>query len=163
MIIYKILFLIFLIISTIFGFLGFYQSGLLYMELTVAFCLILWIFLRKKSPSICLTSSIIITASGVFLGVNSIYMVLYCGLSLGSWDITLMELQISENAVSTKVNLYNLMRLISLGLTLITSFIIIFIFKFINFKLSFFIIIILVISSFFCIYRIVDIFIKRLK
>ena len=161
MIVYKILFLIFLIISTLFAFFGFYQSGLLYMEIVVTFCMILWIFLSKKIPSICFLSSIIITVSGILLGVNLIFMVLYCGLSLGIWDITLMELQISGNAESAKVNLYNFMRFISLGLTLIISFIIIFIFRFINLNFPFFIIIILVISCFFCIYRIIDIFNKR--
>ena len=161
MIVYKILFLIFLIISTLFAFFGFYQSGLLYMEIVVTFCMILWIFLSKKIPSICFLSSIIITVSGILLGVNLIFMVLYCGLSLGIWDITLMELQISGNAERAKVNLYNFMRFISLGLTLIISFIIIFIFRFINLNFPFFIIIILVISCFFCIYRIIDIFNKR--
>ena len=112
MIVYKILFLIFLIISTLFAFFGFYQSGLLYMEIVVTFCMILWIFLSKKIPSICFLSSIIITVSGILLGVNLIFMVLYCGLSLGIWDITLMELQISGNAERAKVNLYNFMRFI---------------------------------------------------
>lgn len=163
MVIYKILFLIFLIASTLFEFFGFYQPGLLYMEIAVVFCVILWVFLRKKSPSICLISSIIVTATGLLFGANPFFMVLYCGLSLGSWDITLMELQISGNAKGTKVNLYNSMRFISLGLTLVISFVIIFIFRFINLKLPFFIILILVIFSFICIYRIVDIFSKRQK
>ena len=163
MIVYKILFLIFLIISSVFGFYGFYQSGLLYMGIVVALCMILWIYLRKKKSSICLICSLIITVSGILLGVNPVFMILYCGLSLGSWEITLIELQISENDKSTKVNRYNLMRFISLGIAIVTSFIIIFIFKFINLKIPFFVIIILVISSFFCIYQIFNVFNKKPK
>ena len=163
MIIYKILFLLFLITSTLFGVFGFYQPVLLYMEIAVVLCMILWLFLRKKSPSICLISSIIVTATGILFGANPFFMILYCGLSLGSWDITLMELQISGNAKGTKVNLYNSMRFISLGLTLVISFVIIFISRFTNLKLPFFVIIILVIFSFICIYHVVDIFNKRQK
>lgn len=161
--IYKILFLILLFISTLSGFLGFYQSDLLFMEISVMLGAVLCFFLREKSPSICLISSLIISISGILLGANSIFMILYCGFSLASWEITLMELQFSGNTENTNVKLYNTMRFISLGSTLLISFILIFILRFINFKIPFFIIIISVIFSFFCISRIIDIFKKKMK
>ncbi len=161
--VYKILFFIFLIISAFFAFFGFYQSGLLYLEIAIVGCAIIWIFLREKNPSVCLIISIIITAVGILLGVNFFFMVLYCGFSLALWDITLMELRISENAYNTKIKLYNLVRLSSLGLALVISFVIIFTCRFINIKIPFFIIVILAISAFLCIKRIVIIFSKKLK
>lgn len=157
------LFFCFLGVSTIFAFFGFYKSGLYYMEIAVAVNTILWILLRKKNPSFCLVVSVILPITGIFLGVHSLFMILFCGFSFGAWDIAHMKIQIQKNSWNVKNGLYNSMRLISLALSLVLSFAVIFTFTLVHINIPFFIMFILVLSAFFCMYRLIQIFDKKRK
>lgn len=155
------LFFGFLGVSIICAFFGFYQSSLFYMEIALAVDAVLWIVLKKISPSFCLVSSVILAISGILLGAHPLFMILFCGFSFGAWDIVHMEFQIHENAKNVKINLYNSMRLVSLALSLVLSFAVIFTFTLIHIHIPFFIMLILALSAFFCMYRLIQIFGKK--
>jgi uncharacterized membrane protein AbrB (regulator of aidB expression) len=154
----KILFFICLIISLFISVTGYIQINFWQGEIAVLISLLLWIFARKKIPEVCLLLSIIIAVTGILLKIPALLMLLYSVLSIACWDLTLLDKSLAKNDNNQKSNLYQKLRLISLGISLGVGFITVSLGRLLNLKIHFFIMIIFVVIVFFIIDQVIHIF-----
>lgn len=154
---HKILFFICLVISIVMAAYGFYRIDSFPGIISVLTSGAAWFILHKKVPYICLTVSIIIAVTGLILGVPKIFIFLYSGFSIASWDLALMDMNLSSNAHDQKSSLYQIIRLKLLALVLAAGFLTGVIILFLNLNIPFVLMILFICLAFFFIDRIIRI------
>jgi hypothetical protein len=133
----KALFFICWGLSTLLAVAGFWQIGFWQGEIAAVICAMAWIFVRKKYLSFCIVSSTALAAAGILLGVPSLFMFLYAGLSLVLWDVTSMDLSLAGNSPRQKTKLYQSMRLRNLSFVLGAGIIAIILGRYLSFQVPF--------------------------
>jgi hypothetical protein len=143
-------------LSTLLAVAGFWQIGFWQGEIAVVICALVWLFIRKKFSKFCLGSSIAVAAAGLLLGVPSLFMLFSAGLSLASWDLTLMDLSLAANSPGQTAKLYQSMRLRTLGFVLGAGIIVIFFGRYLSFQVPFFVMVLFIILAIFSFDRILN-------
>jgi hypothetical protein len=146
---HKILFFICLVISIVMAVYGFYRIDSFPSIISVLISGAAWLILHNKVPYFCLIVSIIIAVTGLILGVPKIFNFLYSGFSIASWDLALMDLNLSSNAHDQKSSLYQIIRLKLLALVLAAGFLTRIIILFLNLNIPFVLMILFICLAFF--------------
>lgn len=151
----EISFYILFVMSFVLGSIGFLLSKLWYAEIVFIVYSVLWVFLRKKAPTLFLFLSVLIASVGLLLKAQSLCMILYSGLILVCWDLTKTELLLVGYVPDRHIKLYIDVRLRSLAAVMSVGVCLVLISGYIHFQIPFLLLIVLAVAAFFCIGKIV--------